>query len=250
MNRHRTSNVSKRGQKYELNRQNLTTYANSVNMYKHIMSKMVQTGVAIKLDGPVWVDRLGNLSSEDDAFGCKVLYKLTRPDTCLCGDKVGENWSMKGDRHSGGKKLLTGRGKVPQKRASTKNIKFTMIGLTAFTGEPVICILIIEGKEPKGNIEAVINISVTPVGDNRNIDFFLNNSGPGKYYPGGPECIYNGKKVPVFIRWHQSASVTTHILVEALQTLDSYNLFLSYQQSETVSETRRTQELTRTPSEI
>ena len=225
LKRHKTSIVSKRGQKYELNRQNWTTYANFVNMYTHTMSEMVDAGVAIKLDKPVWMDRLGNICSEEEAIGCKVFYKLVRPDMCLCGDEVGGNLSMKGDGHIGGKKLLTARGKVPQKRASTRNRKFTLIGLTAFTGEPVMCILIIEGKNPKGNIEAGIDISVTPVGDNKNTNFIFNNSGPGKYYPGGPECTYNGKKVPAFIRWHESASITTHILVEALQTLDSYNIF-------------------------
>ena len=189
------------------------------------MSEMVDAGVAIKLDKPVWMDRLGNLCSEEEAFGCKVFYKIVRPDMCLCGDEVGKNLSMKGDGHIGGKKFLTARGKVPQKRASTRNRKFTLIGLTAFTGEPVMCILIIEGKNPKGNIEAGIDISVTPVGDNKNRNFIFDNSGPGKYYPGGPECMYNGKKVPAFIRWHESASITKNILVEALQTLDSYNIF-------------------------
>ena len=90
---------------------------------------------------------------------------------------------------------------------------------------PVMCILIIEGKNPKGNIEAGIDISVTPVGDYKDIKIIFNNSGPRKYYPGGPECAYDGKKVPAFIRWQESPSITTHILVEALQTLDSYNIF-------------------------
>ena len=95
----------------------------------------------------------------------------------------------------------------------------------AFTGEPVMCILILEGKYPKGNIEAGIDFTVTPNGDNTKPEFILNNSGPGKYYPGGPECTFRGKRVPAFICWHESASITTQILVEALKTLDSYDLF-------------------------
>ncbi len=36
--------------------------------------------------------------------------------------------------------------------------KFTMIGLTNFSGEPVMCLLILEGKLPNGAIEAGIDI--------------------------------------------------------------------------------------------
>ncbi len=41
-NSHRT--VSKRGQKYELDQQNWTTYANFVNMYDQCIGKMVSAG--------------------------------------------------------------------------------------------------------------------------------------------------------------------------------------------------------------
>jgi len=225
LKRNKTKLVSRRGQKYELNRQNWTTYANFVHMYDHTISEMIDSGVAVKLDTPEWMDRYGNICDESSAFGCQVFHKLVRPDMCVCGDEVGGNLSMKGDGHIAGTKLLTGVGNVPKLQTSTRNRRFTMIGLTAFTGEPVMCILIFEGKHPKGHIEAGIDITVTPDGDNTKPEFILNNSGAGKYYPGGPECTFKGKKVPAFIRWHESASITTQILVEALTTLDSYQLF-------------------------
>ena len=225
LKRNKTKIVSRRGQKYELNRQNWTTYANFVHMYDHTISEMIDCGVAVRLDEPVWMDRQGNICEEDEAFGCKVFHQLSRPDMCICGDEVGGNLSMKGDGHIAGKTLLTGVGNVPKLQTSTRNRRFTMIGLTAFTGEPVMCILILEGKHPKGNIEAGIDITVTPDGDNTDPNFILHNSGPGKYYPGGPECTFKGKRVPAFIRWHDSASITTEILVDALTTLDSYDLF-------------------------
>ena len=99
-----------------------------------------------------------------------------------------------------------------------------MIGLAVFTGEPVVCILILEGKHPKGNIEAGIDITVTPDGDNTDLKLILHNSGPEKYYPGGPESTFKGKRVPAFICWHERASITTQILVDALATLDSYDI--------------------------
>ena len=132
---------------------------------------------------------------------------------------------MKGDGHAGGELLLTAKKSVGQKRCSTRNRKFTLIGLTAFSGEPVMCVIIIEGKLPNGSIEAGIDITVTPKGSIDDDDFIFKNSGNGCYYPGGPECFFRGKKVPALVRWNESASITTHILVDMLQTIDSLNLF-------------------------
>ena len=98
LKRNKNKIVSKRGQKYELNRQNWTTYANFVHMYNSIIDEMVEAGVAERLDEPVWMDRDGKICLEDDAFGCKVHHKIVRPDMCICGDEVGGNISMKGDR--------------------------------------------------------------------------------------------------------------------------------------------------------
>ena len=100
-----------------------------------------------------------------------------------------------------------------------------MIGLTALTGVPVMCIIIIEGKRPNGSIEAGIDITIKPEGGPSDHDFILKNSGPGCYYPGGIECWYRGKKVPALIQWHVNGSITSQILVEMLQTIDSYKLF-------------------------
>ena len=45
--------VSKRGQNYEMDRDNCTTYHNFSNMYDHSIEKMRDDGVAEKLDSPV-----------------------------------------------------------------------------------------------------------------------------------------------------------------------------------------------------
>ena len=105
--------VSKRGQKYELNRQNWTTYENFANMYSHIIDEMVDAGVARELEEPVWMDKHGTRVSEDIAFGCKVFHGLIHPNMCLVGDEVGGNLSMKGDGHVSGQLFLTAPGRVP-----------------------------------------------------------------------------------------------------------------------------------------
>ena len=83
MKRHKDKIVSKRGQRYELNRQKWTTYANFVHMYSHCINEMVEAGVAVELDSPVWMDRAGNeVEDEADAYGCKVTHKVIRPESC------------------------------------------------------------------------------------------------------------------------------------------------------------------------
>ena len=62
---------------------------------------MVEAGIAVKLDVPVWMNRYSRICNEKDAFGCKVFHKLVRPDMCICGDEVGGSISMKGDEHAG-----------------------------------------------------------------------------------------------------------------------------------------------------
>ena len=192
--------VSKRGQKYELNRQKWTTYCNFVDMYQHAIQEMVDAGVAKKLDEPVWITHDGKLCVEREAFGCKVTHELIKPHLCICGDEVGGNLCMKGDGHIGGQLLLTAPGKLPQQKASSKNKRFTLIGLTDLTGEPLIAAIILQGKRPKASLEAGIDINIDPIGNATDSDYLQKKSGPNKYFPGGPVCHFNGKTITPFVR--------------------------------------------------
>ena len=99
---------------------------------------------------------------------------------------MGGNLSIKGDGNEGGKLLLGERGYVSQEKASTRSRKFTMIGFTSLTGDPVMRVLRLEEKKPNGDIEAGIDIIVQPDGTSSNPNFIEINSGPGKYFPGVP----------------------------------------------------------------
>ena len=59
MKKNKDKIVSRRGQRYELNRQKWTTYSNFVHMYNHCIDKMVDAGVAVELDDPIWMNRAG-----------------------------------------------------------------------------------------------------------------------------------------------------------------------------------------------
>ena len=72
--------VSRRGQKYELDRHNWTTYRNFRNIYEHTYLEMVEAGVAQRLPAPIWMDRHGKECTEKDALGCMVTHKLCHPE--------------------------------------------------------------------------------------------------------------------------------------------------------------------------
>ena len=72
--------VSKRGQKYELNQQNWTTYSNFVKIYDQCIDQMVQAGVAKQRYEAGWMDKSSNIvSDESHACGCKVTHDLIHP---------------------------------------------------------------------------------------------------------------------------------------------------------------------------
>ena len=111
-NKHRL--VSKRGQKYSLDCQNWTTYHNFLHMY----NEMVWAGVAKELEHPVWLNRNGEVCSEEDSFGCKVKYELLHPDNCFVWNEVGGNISMRGDGHVGGRLFLSAPNSVAYDQVS------------------------------------------------------------------------------------------------------------------------------------
>jgi len=108
--------VSSKGQKYELNRSNWTTYQNVSQMYECIEEELITTGVAVRLPEPIWMDADGNHVEEDDLFGCKVTCDITKPDICVVADEVGRNTSQKDDGNMGGERWLTEPGTIPQRK--------------------------------------------------------------------------------------------------------------------------------------
>ena len=61
-------------------------------------------------------------------------------------DEVGDNTSQKGDGNNGGELHVCGIGMTPQKKESTKDEHFTLLGITALNGDPVICVIIFAVK--------------------------------------------------------------------------------------------------------
>ena len=86
--------VTKRGQKFALDRSSALTYKNVKEMYDDVYECMVECGVAKKLD-KVSCEYQGNLVTK---------YVLVWPVMCLVVDEVGSNISQRGDGHVRGRK--------------------------------------------------------------------------------------------------------------------------------------------------
>ena len=100
-----------------------------------------------------------------------------------------------------------------------------MIGLTALIGDPVMCILIIEGKTPNDAVEAGINFTAMSTVEPSDDDYIIKNSGSGKHFLGGPKCTFGNKKVPALVQWTESVYTTSQELVKAFQVMDQLELF-------------------------
>ena len=92
------------------------TYANIAQMYEHIYDGIIDEGVAVKLESPIWQNRYGNIHREEDSFGCKVTHDLNHPEMCIVMDVVGRNKNQKGDGHIETKLLICAKGTISHKK--------------------------------------------------------------------------------------------------------------------------------------
>ena len=217
---------SKRGQKFALDRSSATTFANIGKMYDEVYAALEDTGIATKLDDPVYMDREYNVvSNQIEAFGTRCTHSLDHPDLCIVVDEVGSNLSQKGDGHIGGQKYVCAKGSIPQIKVQHSERHFTLLGFTALSGEPVLCLVIISGVREHFNVETGIDPTKPVTGDVNDHDFIERNFGKGKLFPGGPSCKYRGKDIPCMVRWSPKGGITSHILADALAHIDSFDVF-------------------------
>ena len=124
-----------------------------------------------------------------------------------------------------GKKYVCGRGTIPQCKVQHRENYFTTMGFTALSGDPVLCVIIIAGKRENFGVETGIDPSSAIEGDIVDEDFFEKNYGHGKLFPSGPSCRFNDQDIPCLVRWSEKGGITSDILAECLEHIDSYNFF-------------------------
>ena len=117
-------------------------------MYDDVYECMVECGVARKLDAPT------------DQFDGDIAtrYELLHPGMCLVVDEVGSNISQRGDGHITGTKYCCEHGTIPNNKVSHNDQHFTVLGFTALTGEPVLCVVIIAGVTQAFEVEMGIDL--------------------------------------------------------------------------------------------
>ena len=113
------------------------------------------------------------------------------------------------------------KGTTPKENCSTKSKHWTLIGLTALDGTPVMCIVIFKGVEESTIHATEMDLFVEVEGNESEQDFFAKNSGPGKLYPGDPKCMFKGKMVPCMCRWTPKGGINGSILLDIIATLDA-----------------------------
>jgi hypothetical protein len=138
---------SKKGRKFELDRSNWTKYRNFKNMYDDVEAEMIEAGIAHKLTSPVSCDAEGKLVDEKYGVGMRVKVKLNCPDMCVMLDEVGCNLNMAKDGHTGGTKFVVGKDMEAKTKATKREKHFMCLGLTALSGGPIMCVVIVDQKK-------------------------------------------------------------------------------------------------------
>ena len=201
-------------------RKEWSTYQNFEAICNLIYPQMVESGIAERLETPVWMDGNGNIVGENDALGKMVDYLLKHPEYLVFVDEVGNNANMKEDGRVGGEKKIGAKGERAQQTVASNDAHFTVLGFTAGTGEPTMCAVTFKAAEVTTQMQMGVDITIDPTGTR-----LEDNTGKNKRCPGGPVCRFKGKDVPAFACCSPSGGINSELLTQMLQHMDKLGLF-------------------------
>ena len=137
-------------------------------------------------------------------------------------DEVGNSTNMKDDGNVSGEKLLNKKGFKARVTAATNDAHFMVLGFASGTGASVMCEMIFSAHNLTPEQQLGYDIRADIVEN----DFSMRaNHKPGKQYPGGPICRFNGVDVPVFICCSPRGGIISKLLAQMLQRMDQLNFF-------------------------
>ena len=121
---------------------------------------------------------------------------------------------MLNDSCERGTKYVAQNGKTAKVNSTKESKRLTVLGLTTLNGQPLMCVVIFFGKDRNLFVESGVdpfhsllynkhNTDYT----NSNFNFFQDNYGPDKLFPGSPVCNFEGKNVPTIIRYSEKGSI-------------------------------------------
>ena len=108
--------MTKKGEKFELDRQHWTTYPNFKIVHDGIALEMVDSGIAVELEEFIWKDENGFTCAENKSCGFQVAHDIDHPSYFLMAYKAGRNLNQNADGRRGGVLLAYDRGATPKKQ--------------------------------------------------------------------------------------------------------------------------------------
>jgi hypothetical protein len=146
MKRHKDEIDSKCPRKFPADRKNWTTYPNIDSMYDMVYAVLLEAKVASRADSPQWTDKSGqSVETEAEAFGSLVEFTLDHPKWFLFVDELGKNTNQKDGGNRKQARVLVEKNTEGKQTCSTTDNRFTILGFTASTGEPVMCVVVFQG---------------------------------------------------------------------------------------------------------
>jgi hypothetical protein len=210
---------------------------NFAEMYYGVYQRLVEAGVAEKLDYAMWRDMDNIIENiEADSYGRQTSYPLLHPDKLMFFEEVGENISQKGDGNAGGQKIVVVKDMRAQVRNSFKDNRFTVLGFTTADGRAVMCAIIIAASKLKVTDVTGFNPLSKDADDVSSDDMKVledeieqmkdeHSNGVDRMFPFGPTCSFNGTAVPTFVTCSKNGSITSQLLTNMLCKMDDLELF-------------------------
>lgn len=234
LERHKDKIRRGKGKVKDVKRHTWCTYVHFEEMYNCVYAQMANSGVAVKTEEFTSYDKDGKVVVDDSQtiYGKPTQYKITHPEMILFVDECGSNTNQKNDGQVGGQKFIFSKGgDNTGTLGSNTDLHFTVLCFNNALGEPVLCAIVLKSKKSVSEIPLTwlfgIDITKKINGDENGnqLDFFLLNSKPGGAMSGGPDCFYNGNRIPCFVGASANASITSTLLSEMLKHLDKFAKF-------------------------
>jgi len=116
---------------------------------------------------------------------------------------------------------VTGKGIRANIKSSNATGRFTAIGLTVASGDPMMAIIIFAVKE----LSFIQRMDRDIMIDYDKIATITESSNVGKAFPCGPPCIFRGKEIPSLILCSTKGSIISSILRAAFERLDDLGVY-------------------------
>ena len=195
-------------------------------MYNCVYAAMVDAKLATPLEESYYyfIKRAGcQINTEKYAAVQQIKHRLSHPQYVLFRYELGTDNNLMEDSNNRGQRYISVKGNRTNLLLSRASGRFTLIGMTAPTGEPVLCIYILAA-----NILIVTDVkwfdyrTSIPYDSSKIME---ENMGELKGIPGFSLCKFRGKLIPGLMCMSPKVSVVSEILTEALKYLDHLNVF-------------------------